>query len=255
MGSKGILIHLDFNKVFQRECRYPDDYEWFSPFDHLSNSKVKCLLGQTTQYSRRKRDVDCFNPDEYEKVQNITACPCTPSDYTCDFCFERVGSICSKIRDCVPPNIDAPCVDYYNVSKGYRLVVGDKCNVSAPDSVNWLPTRVPCGNPVTHDGTTHSLSGGIIALIVLIVLAAVFGILGTIVYLYRKNAFGNLGAYQMPSPMKRKGGLHLEEESTALDDDLLEAKEADELDDNAIKETLSASDNSYPKPAAPTNLL
>jgi len=49
--------------------------------------------------------------------------------------------------------------------------------------------------------------------------------------------------------VRTSSGLHLDEESTALDDDLLEAKEADELDDNAIKETLGSNDEGTKSPS------
>jgi len=140
------------------------------------------------------------------------------------------------VNDCVPPQAE-PCTGFYNISKGYRLVVGDKCDIGAPGAINLLPTKIPCSSTSTGGSNAGKLSGGIIALVVLIVIAAVVAILVTTLYLYRKNAFGNLRPHQI---LGQKRSLQLEEESTALDDDLLEAKEADELDDNAIKETLSS---------------
>jgi len=109
--------------------------------------------------------------------------------------------------------------------------------MGAPGAINLLPTKIPCSSTSTGGSNAGKLSGGIIALVVLIVIAAVVAILVTTLYLYRKNAFGNLRPHQI---LGQKRSLQLEDESTALDDDLLEAKEADELDDNAIKETLSS---------------
>lgn len=42
-----------------------------------------------TEYTRRKGDAACFNPDKLEKKHRRKNCACTERDYECDFGYMR----------------------------------------------------------------------------------------------------------------------------------------------------------------------
>lgn len=71
------------------------DYEYWSPTNYKDQ---KCLFGKRQKFIRRKRDVKCFNPDDYEKVVSTEPCACTEEDWECDYgYFRRIDG-----GDCIP---------------------------------------------------------------------------------------------------------------------------------------------------------
>jgi len=116
-------------------------------------------------------------------------------------------------------------------------VAGTKCDINNPKSINLLPTHTACEDN-TSGNNGKKISPGITVFIVFMVAFVVFGGIGAALYVYHKR--GGRISFLPNVGRKVKTTVHYEEESTALDDDLLEAKEADELDDNVIKETLGS---------------
>ena len=63
------------------------DFELWSPREGTSQG---CLMGRELQYVRRKASARCY-VGETPIATLERSCPCTESDYQCDFCYERVG--------------------------------------------------------------------------------------------------------------------------------------------------------------------
>mmetsp|Transcript_1614 Transcript_1614/g.4843 ORF Transcript_1614/g.4843 Transcript_1614/m.4843 type:complete len:863 (-) Transcript_1614:1187-3775(-) len=89
-----------------------------------------CILGEEIQFVRRRRGSDCNVPDSFRpapvKVRN---CPCSRSDYECDFNFEPDGAgKCLPMKSnsgFVRPGACSPITGQR--SEGYRLLAGNSC--------------------------------------------------------------------------------------------------------------------------------
>jgi len=85
-NEKGLVFTLDFTDLHQPACQgvqAPDtdtsDYETWTPYDGRHGDK--CFLGKKITYVRRKRDKQCYNPEEKEPVLFQDNCPCTEMDF------------------------------------------------------------------------------------------------------------------------------------------------------------------------------
>lgn len=84
-------------------------------------------MGKKITYVRRKRDRECFNGEETEKIIFQENCPCTEMDFECDADYKRTDSgQCEPMKEIIiaPPE---ECEDYYTISKGYRRIPGNTC--------------------------------------------------------------------------------------------------------------------------------
>eukprot|EP01111_Echinosteliopsis_oligospora_P015497 TRINITY_DN6152_c0_g1_i1.p1 TRINITY_DN6152_c0_g1~~TRINITY_DN6152_c0_g1_i1.p1 ORF type:complete len:409 (+),score=121.68 TRINITY_DN6152_c0_g1_i1:312-1538(+) len=173
--SKGVIIQVDFTSFHQRVCTMVDYYNWFPKAEEDQPFRQGCLLGQETAYVRRIRESQCYNGRDFETTEVFATCPCTREDYECDYCFENIEGHCSLTCD----NYDnqtvnpATCVGNYSISRGYRLVADDKCDYNHPQALNLLPIVKQCQNIPESPKTYPTLSGGVIALIVVLVVAVI----------------------------------------------------------------------------------
>lgn len=131
--TKGIVIALDFSTLHERECQHPEtpgtqisDYETWSPNGHISEH---CLMGHQTTYIRRKRDVQCYNKEEFDRWLEYKNCECTEEDWECDLGYERKDEgpcvlVSGDKPSYTPPEV---CDGYYTVTRGYRKVAGNTC--------------------------------------------------------------------------------------------------------------------------------
>jgi hypothetical protein len=92
--GQGVVVALDFSNLHERQCKGHDqageatsDYEHWTPSDGREGDH--CLLGHTTQYTRRKRDSKCYNPINHERAFITQDCKCSVLDYECDAGFTR----------------------------------------------------------------------------------------------------------------------------------------------------------------------
>lgn len=132
-------INVDFNNVFQRECKLnkedptKSDYEmWYARYD--DDGKPDCLMGRKQFFYRRKKDADCKpSADKLYKEPDpeIEVCECQEQDFECDFNFIRGADM-----KCVPaPNAKLPIPpgecknpkDKYKSPAGYRKIPGNSC--------------------------------------------------------------------------------------------------------------------------------
>ena len=148
---EGIVIPLDFSDIHERFCKGSNDldskdsdYEdWVPAWYHSS----KCILGKKVRYIRRKRASKCFNGPSFNNKIEYEYCDCEEEDWECDFGFykpadidkclplEGVGSSMDEYNS--PPK---NCKGFYNVTRGYRKVPGDVCELG----VDKGPKLVPC---------------------------------------------------------------------------------------------------------------
>lgn len=144
---KGVIISIDFASLHERACRLPNkpddensDYEKWSPNGVISEN---CLMGHQTTYIRRKRDAQCFNPEEIDQVFSQVNCQCTEEDWECDLGYERKKdgpcvNVTAETYSLEPPE---ECEgEFYYVTQGYRKVAGNTC----AGGVNHDPIKLPC---------------------------------------------------------------------------------------------------------------
>jgi len=202
VDKSGIIVHMDFSAM-QPTCQNPQnagkpgsDYELWSP---VGNGGDDCQLGRKTVYTRKKQDVDCFNPNNYVALSSVAQCDCKREDYQCDFCYALGGDGVTCVPSCdVMPSAPQPCTGYYNQSQGYRLVVGDTCNYTNPNALNLLPVRTLCSSNSSRSSSSSSLSSLIvranfaIIIVVGIVLIAAIALVVIVFVLKKKKVFERL---------------------------------------------------------------
>lgn len=155
-GSKSgshqwIIVTVDLKAAFQYECK-DDDYKLWSPSGSLLGRP--CLLGHQISYQRRMTHSNCYNGKTYIRPTTVANCECRREDYECDFGFkeEEVTNQCVRDPDStidlfsVPTR--CPVGEFYNRTKGYRLVPGDTC-VEGDSGSRFAPDRLSC--PVSEE--------------------------------------------------------------------------------------------------------
>jgi len=170
----GFIIHLDFSGLHERTCEgartpgTPDsDYELWQL---QGTNNATCQFGKQTTFIRRKQNATCFNPEDYQPVSQSISCLCTRDDYECDYCFERQsdGSCGIACDNYDPSAVPENCVNEYYISQGYRLVVGDTCDVER--GLNLLPVKTACPDKPPSGKTAGAI--GIIATLLLLVIGS-----------------------------------------------------------------------------------
>ncbi|CAD8059049.1 unnamed protein product [Paramecium primaurelia] len=147
--EQGNIVKIDFSQIHGRECIGEDqpssensDYELWSPTGKINPD---CLMGMKVEYVRKKRDAKCFNGEDLQRQHSIQYCQCTEEDWECDLNFHRENQDING--KCIPyelyeQNFEAPenCEDYYEVTRGYRRVAGNKCQ----GGVEYNPVKLLC---------------------------------------------------------------------------------------------------------------
>lgn len=114
------------------------------------------------------------------------------------------------------------------------MVANDKCDPYVPTALNLLPKRAKCTPSTQTTQSSNSPSGAapgagpIIGIVFCLLVIA--GILVAFLYWRHKTKIQRFIPVQM---------FPVEESNTALDEDLLQGKEAESLDDEALKATVN----------------
>jgi hypothetical protein len=218
-----VLVYLNFTGIHVRDCDDDDLVTWSSA----------CVNGAHEVYKRRKRRSRCRLASDFAYAVSTEACACTWDDYECDVCHERLEGAkeCVKVPDCT---VDAPVCSKdgeRQVSKGYRPVPENKCDVTVAGSVNLLPTTEKCtpGEPVgptptngkRHKKQTGGGVGGVVA-VIFILLALVAGLFAANRYLVQ-NRGQTLVAFVSAKLKRRTGGGYNRFDAPGdMDDSLLD---------------------------------
>lgn len=129
-----IIVRVDLASVFKRNCS-ADDYKNWSPVSPGQGKASRCVLGRRETFRRRSPNAKCYNGLDFTRSTIEESCPCSHTDYQCDFGFIRdkaAASSCIKdpqFEDHEPqaPPANCPPDTFYNQTKGYRLLPGDVC--------------------------------------------------------------------------------------------------------------------------------
>jgi hypothetical protein len=142
---------INLSKVFDRKCSADSDYEKF----YVKSDANFCLLGQRTDFSRRKDDSMCFVGEDYSPLPSIsTSCPCSENDLECDFGFYRNrtnGNKCDLI-DGTDPDMPQNCLGTYKGRSGYRVNPASKCHDKETLAKFLQPVTRNCGKTTDNTG-------------------------------------------------------------------------------------------------------
>lgn len=142
-----LMVKVDLKNAFEYNCT-TDDYKFWSPGSRTGDSIVPCVLGLQETYQRRASHAKCYNGKNYDRPYSSEVCQCGTWDFECDYGFTRlnINSPCIRNQSLQydPYKIPDLCRpgEYYNRTKGYRLIEGDVC----VDGFNtqYLPQLTPC---------------------------------------------------------------------------------------------------------------
>lgn len=145
-----LILKINLQNAFEYNCT-TDDYKFWSPGSKNGDSLVPCILGVQETYQRRAAHANCFNGRNYDRPVRTEICQCSQWDFECDAGFTRLNSnspcVRNKTQTTDAYEIPKWCRpgQFYNRTKGYRLMEGDQCTDGF--SSHYLPESIPC--PVT----------------------------------------------------------------------------------------------------------
>uniref|UniRef100_A0A7S4I8T8 VPS10 domain-containing protein n=1 Tax=Vannella robusta TaxID=1487602 RepID=A0A7S4I8T8_9EUKA len=152
----GYVFYLNFSENMTSVCtgqNAPGDIA--SDFEAWSTMwEDDCLLGESTTYTRRRRESVCLVTSPPFAVSSAT-CECSRDDYICDTpCYTpemgENGEIDCVLRDeCKSMEDEYECDEETVTSKGYQLIQGDTCK----GGLNLAATQQNCTSSTV---TTYS---------------------------------------------------------------------------------------------------
>lgn len=152
LEHRWLMVKVDLKNAFEYNCT-EDDYKFWSPGSRTGDSIVPCVLGLQETYHRRAAHSKCYNGKSYDRPVRSEVCLCGAWDFECDYGFSRlnVNSPCIRNKKMIaggaaydPYNIPDSCRagEFYNRTKGYRLIEGDVCVDGF--SSQYQPALTPC---------------------------------------------------------------------------------------------------------------
>ncbi|XP_060044496.1 VPS10 domain-containing receptor SorCS2 isoform X2 [Erinaceus europaeus] len=141
------LVKVDFRPLFPRPCTEAD----YSAWDLADLQGDRCIMGLQRSFRKRKASSRCVKGKGFSAPLTSRVCPCRPSDFLCDYGFERVPSSSkADAHQCLadfwfnplsPPEDCAPGQTYTS-TLGYRKVVSSVCEGGV--DLQQSPARLPC---------------------------------------------------------------------------------------------------------------
>lgn len=146
--SEWTIFFVDMTPVITRTCDPDVDYHDWSPNDGRIGDN-SCVLGRQITYNMRNWTIPCKVPRNFTVRTTIASCPCTRTDFMCDFGFARksLDQDCSLIpgedlnKDGIIPT-NCPEGSFYNRTRGYRKIPGDSCKGGY--EADFGPVLTPC---------------------------------------------------------------------------------------------------------------
>ncbi|XP_044298787.1 VPS10 domain-containing receptor SorCS2 isoform X2 [Varanus komodoensis] len=160
------LVKVDFRPSFSRECTDEDYESW----DLTNLQGDRCIMGQQRSFRKRKNSSRCIKGRSFMSALTSKVCECSPSDFLCDYGFER--STKSESDTCFAEfwfNPDAPPEDCilgqsYRSSTGYRRVISNVCmggvDLQQNVSQHLCPLTAPKGLQILIKGGSPAVRPG-----------------------------------------------------------------------------------------------
>ncbi|XP_077166980.1 VPS10 domain-containing receptor SorCS2 isoform X1 [Paroedura picta] len=140
------LVKVDFRPSFPRECTDEDYESW----DLTNLQGDHCIMGQQRSFRKRRSSSWCIKGRTFMSALTSEVCECRPSDFLCDYGFERSALLKSESSTCFadfwfhPETPPEDCVlgHEYRSSTGYRKVISNVCEGGVDLQQNV--SRHPC---------------------------------------------------------------------------------------------------------------
>uniref|UniRef100_A0A8C6SBN8 Sortilin 1a n=1 Tax=Neogobius melanostomus TaxID=47308 RepID=A0A8C6SBN8_9GOBI len=193
--SRWVVITVDFKKILSEDCECEDFEEWLS-HSEPSGGSDGCVLGFKETFLRLRKGAACFKGKDYETETEIAPCPCTPSDYHCDFGYFRQenSSECVEQDELKGRPLEF-CLNGTTEqlqTSGYRKIPGDRCMGGfQPDRKETDLKRKCISNALQPNALVSPVSSSTnAALIVLVVIAVLLSSAVIGVWLVKKYVCG-----------------------------------------------------------------
>uniref|UniRef100_A0A8C1D1V6 Sortilin n=1 Tax=Cyprinus carpio carpio TaxID=630221 RepID=A0A8C1D1V6_CYPCA len=131
MNQYWVSVTVDFRQLLSRDCQENDYIQWLAHSSDISDPTDGCMLGYKERFLRLRKDSVCWNGRDYIVTKEPTTCPCTLTDFQCDFGFYHAenSSICVEQPDLIGHSLEF-CLHGRKEqlqTSGYRKIPGDHC--------------------------------------------------------------------------------------------------------------------------------
>uniref|UniRef100_A0A8C6SCI1 Sortilin 1a n=1 Tax=Neogobius melanostomus TaxID=47308 RepID=A0A8C6SCI1_9GOBI len=191
--SRWVVITVDFKKILSEDCAEEDFEEWLS-HSEPSGGSDGCVLGFKETFLRLRKGAACFKGKDYETETEIAPCPCTPSDYHCDFGYFRQenSSECVEQDELKGRPLEF-CLNGTTEqlqTSGYRKIPGDRCMGGFQPDRKETDLKRKCISNALQPNALPVSSSTNAALIVLVVIAVLLSSAVIGVWLVKKYVCG-----------------------------------------------------------------
>lgn len=181
-----VSVTVDFRQLLSRDCQENDYIQWLAHSSDINSPTDGCVLGYKERFLRLRRDSVCWNGRDYKVTKEPTTCPCTLTDFQCDFGFyhEENSSVCVEQPDLIGHSLEF-CLHGRKEqlqTSGYRKIPGDHCEEGITPERKEIDLSKKCvSNLLRTEQLTkeHSFNSAPIIAVVIIVLliSAVAGVI------------------------------------------------------------------------------
>uniref|UniRef100_A0A8C1W0F5 Sortilin 1a n=1 Tax=Cyprinus carpio TaxID=7962 RepID=A0A8C1W0F5_CYPCA len=131
MNQYWASVTVDFRQLLSRDCQENDYIQWLAHSSDISDPTDGCMLGYKERFLRLRKDSVCWNGRDYIVTKEPTTCPCTLTDFQCDFGFYHAenSSVCVEQPDLIGHSLEF-CLHGRKEqlqTSGYRKIPGDHC--------------------------------------------------------------------------------------------------------------------------------
>uniref|UniRef100_A0A673FI50 Sortilin n=1 Tax=Sinocyclocheilus rhinocerous TaxID=307959 RepID=A0A673FI50_9TELE len=179
-----VSVTLDFRQLLSRNCQENDYIQWLTHSSDISDPTDGCMLGYKERFLRLRKDSVCWNGWDFIVTKEPTTCPCTLTDFQCDFGFYHAenSSVCVEQPKLIGHSL-VFCLHgrkEHLQTSGYRKIPGDHCeggitperkeiDLSKKCVSNLLRTKLP----VEHSFNSAPIIAVVIAVLLISAVAGV----------------------------------------------------------------------------------
>ncbi|KAK5610922.1 Sortilin [Crenichthys baileyi] len=160
--TKWVVITVDFKKLLTRDCTETDYEEWLAHSADPSGSNDGCVMGYKETFLRLKKNSVCWNGRDFAVTKKQSPCPCSVSDYHCDFGYYRPenSSECVEQEEMLGRALEF-CLNGTTEqlqTSGYRKIPGNQCEGGFQPDRKEVDLRRLCASDAFHPNSLVSFS-------------------------------------------------------------------------------------------------
>uniref|UniRef100_A0A673FMS6 Sortilin n=1 Tax=Sinocyclocheilus rhinocerous TaxID=307959 RepID=A0A673FMS6_9TELE len=177
-----VSVTLDFRQLLSRNCQENDYIQWLTHSSDISDPTDGCMLGYKERFLRLRKDSVCWNGWDFIVTKEPTTCPCTLTDFQCDFGFYHAenSSVCVEQPKLIGHSL-VFCLHgrkEHLQTSGYRKIPGDHCEGGITPERKEIDLSKKCVSNFTESKQHSFNSAPIIAVVIAVLLiSAVAGVI------------------------------------------------------------------------------